>query len=423
MAKITRRDFLIGSAAGSTLLGLGAGGSALAQLGVGGQDKFDLVIKGGEVLDPSQNLRARRDIGIRNALVAALEPDIPAARAAQMIDAGGKLVIPGIVDLHAHVFPQGSAIGLPADELVPFTATTTYISAGDAGANNFSAFKHYVIAQARSRIYAFLHISNIGLAGFPVGEMLNIDYASIDLAAKVLAENQDVLLGMKVRESLDVVGANGLEPLRRALEAVKRSGTKTRVMCHIGNAPGDLAQLLDLLRAGDILTHSYSGAGNNTVQQGKVIAAALEAKKRGVIIDVGHGGGSFDYTVAEPAIAQGLAPDTISSDIHAYSGNSPGLPFMPWVMSKFLNLGFSLEQVVTMSTVNPARIIGKVDKLGTLQPGAPADVSILELIEQPVEFVDTRNNKRQGTRYLKPVQTVRAGRAYGRPFPSPFGYP
>jgi dihydroorotase len=423
MAKITRRDFLIGSAAGGALLGLGAGGSAMAQLGVGGQDKFDLVIKGGEVLDPSQNLRARRDIGIRNAVIAALEPEIPAARAAQTIDAGGKLVIPGIVDLHAHVFPQGSAIGLPADELVPFTATTTYVSAGDAGANNFSALKHYVIAQARSRIYAFLHISSIGLAGFPVGEMFNIDYAAVDLAAKVLAENQDVLLGMKVRESLDVVGTNGLEPLKRALEAVKRSGTRTRVMCHIGNAPGDLGQLLDLLRAGDILTHSYSGAGNNTVQQGKVIAAALEAKKRGVIIDVGHGGGSFDYTVAEPAIAQGLAPDTISSDIHAYSGNSPGLPFMPWVMSKFLNMGFSLEQVVTMSTVNPARIIGKVEKLGTLQLGAPADVAILELIEQPVEFVDTRNNKRQGKRYLKPVQTVRAGRPYGRPFPSPFGYP
>jgi dihydroorotase len=423
MTKITRRDFLIGSATGGALLGLGTSYGALAQLGVGGQDKFDLVIKGGDVLDPSQNLRGRRDIGIRNAVIAALEPEIPTARAAQTIDASGKLVIPGIVDLHAHVFPQGSAIGLPADELVPWTATTTYVSAGDAGANNFSAFKHYVIAQARSRIYAFLHISDIGLAGFPVGEMLNIDYAAVDLAAKVLAENQDVLLGMKVRESLDVVGANGLEPLKRALEAVKRSGTKTRVMCHIGNAPGDLGQLLDLLRAGDILTHAYSGAGNNTVQQGRVIAAALEAKKRGVIIDVGHGGGSFDYTVAEPAIAQGLTPDTISSDIHAYSGNSPGLPFMPWVMSKFLNMGYSLEHVVAMSTVNPAKIIGKIDKLGTLQLGAPADVAILDLIEQPVEFVDTRNNKRQGKRYLKPVQTVRAGRPFGRPFPSPFGYP
>ena len=421
MNTVTRRNFVL--AAGGAAPALMLGGTAWAQLGVGGPDKFDLVIKGGDVVDPSQNLHARRDIGIRNARIAAVEPDIALTAAAQVLDATGKLVTPGLVDLHAHVFPQGSAIGLPADELVPYTATTTYISAGDAGANNFSAFKHHVIAQARSRILSFLHISSIGLAGFPVGEMLNIDYAQIDLAAKTLAENQDVLLGMKVRESLDVVGTNGLEPLRRALEALKRSGTRGRLMCHIGNAPGDLRELLDLLRPGDILTHAYSGAGNNTVQQGKVIAAALEAKKRGVIIDVGHGGGSFDYTVAEPAIEQGLGPDTISSDIHAYSGNSPGRPFLPWVMSKFLNMGFSLEQVVAMATINPAKVIGKVDKLGTLQIGAPADVSILDLVEQAVEFVDTRNNKRQGKRYLVPVQTVRAGRPFGRPYPSPFTYP
>jgi dihydroorotase len=142
-----------------------------------------------------------------------------------------------------------------------------------------------------------------------------------------------------------------------------------------------------------------------------------------VIFDVGHGGGSFDYTVAEPAIAQGLTPDTIGSDIHAVSANTPGMPYLPWVMSKFLNLGFSLEQVVAMATVNPARLINRVDKLGTLQVGAPADVSILELVEAPVTFVDTRKNTREGTRWLKPVQLVRAGRPFGRPYPQPFGYP
>ena len=306
---------------------------------------------------------------------------------------------------------------------MPFTATTTYVSAGDAGGNNFSAFKHYVIAQARSRILAFVHISSIGLAGFPLGEMKDIDYANVDLAAKTIAENQDVVLGVKVRESIDVVGNNGLEPLRRARLAAERSGTNARVMCHIGNAPGNLSELLDLLRPGDILTHAYSGAGNNTVQNGQLIAAALEAKKRGVIIDVGHGGGSFSYAVAEPAIQQGLLPDTISSDLHAYSGNSPGMPFLPWVMSKFLNMGFTLEQVVSMATERPAKLIGKIDKLGTLQVGAPADVSIMELIEGLVEFVDTVKNVRKGNRFLKPVQTVRAGRAFGKPFPSPFSYP
>ena len=422
MNRSSRREVLKAGAflGGSALFGAGA---AFAQLGVGGPNRYDLVIRGGEVLDPSQGLRGKRDVAIKNAKIAAIEREIPAEMGAQTLDAAGRLVVPGLVDLHAHVYPQGSAIGLPADELVPFTSTTTYVSAGDAGGNNFSAFKHYVIGQARSRIYAFVHISAIGLAGFPVGEMKEIEYANVDLAAKTMAENPDVVLGVKVRETIEVVGTNGIEPLRRARLAAERAGTNARVMCHIGNAPGNLADVLDLLRPGDILTHSYSGAGNNTVQDGKVIAAALEAKKRGVLIDVGHGGGSFSYAVAEPAIQQGLVPDTISSDIHAYSGNSPGMPFLPWVMSKFLNMGFSLEQVISLATEKPAKIIGKVDKLGTLQVGAPGDVAILELVEGAVEFVDTVKNTRKGTRYLKPVQTIRAGRPYGRPFPAPFSYP
>jgi dihydroorotase len=184
-----------------------------------------------------------------------------------------------------------------------------------------------------------------------------------------------------------------------------------------------LSDLLDLLRPGDILTHSYSGAGNNTVRDGQVLPAALEAKARGVIIDVGHGGGSFAYPVAEPAIQQGLVPDTIGSDVHAVSINTPGMPYLPWVMSKFLNLGFSLEQVIAMATINPAKVIGRVDGLGTLNVAAPADVSILELVEEPVTFVDTLNNQRRGTRWLRPVDTVRAGRPFGRPYPAPFSYP
>ena len=420
MTSVARRAFLRGSSAAA----VGALWPSALLTGIARADlRFDLVIRGGEVVDPSVGLRGKRDVGIRWGVVAAVEPGIPADRSAQSIDATGKLVLPGLVDLHAHVYPQASALGLPADELVPFTATTTYVSAGDAGANNFSAFKHYIVAQSRSRIFAFVHISSIGLAGFPVGEELNLDYLDVEAAARTVAENADIAIGVKVRISKNVVGANALEPLKRALAAAERAGGGARVMCHIGDAPGDLTQLLELLRPGDILTHTYSGAGNNTVQDGRLLPAALAAKKRGVIIDVGHGGGSFDYTVAEPAIAQGLAPDTISSDIHAVSGNTPGMPYLPWVMSKFLNLGFSLEEVVAMATVNPARVIGRVDKLGTLQVGAPADVSIVELVEAPVNFVDTRKNTRPGSRWLKPVQTVRAGRPFGRPYPQPFGYP
>lgn len=395
---------------------------SFGQQGLGPIDGYDLIITGGRVIDPSQKFDQIADIGIRNQKIVEIKPQLT-KKSAQTINASGKIITPGLIDLHAHCYPQASAIGLPADELVYLTGTTTFVDAGDAGANNFSAFKHYIAAQARSRMYAFLHISSIGLAGFPVGEMKNMEYANIDLAARTLNENTDILLGIKVRESLDVVGENGIEPLRRAVLAAERSGVKgARVMCHIGNAPGDLSVLLDTLRPGDILTHAYSGAGNNTVQNGKLIAAALEAKKRGVIIDVGHGGGSFDFTIAEPAIQQGLIPNTISSDLHAYSGNSPSIPYLPNVMSKFLTLGFTINEVIAMTTSHPGKIINRDPLLGTLKNGASADITIFDLVEKPTEWLDTKGNKRLGQMAFVPFQTIRGGVPYGRPFPSPFSY-
>ena len=384
------------------------------------EDKLDLVIRGGHVVDPSQDLDGVRDIGIRNGAIASVAADIPAARGRHAIDASGCLVTPGIVDLHAHVYPYGSAIGLPADELVPLSCTTTAVSAGDAGANNFAGFRRLAVAHSRTRLYAFVHIANHGLAGFPVPEMMNIDHADVDAAARAVIENRDIALGIKVRQTRNIVGEHGLEPLRRAIAAAELAGGGARVMCHIGDVPSTLAALLDMLRPGDIVTHAFSGAGNNIVKDGRVIDAARAAQARGVIIDVGHGAGSFDYTVAEAALAQGLPPTTISSDIHAFSSSAPGRPYMPWVMSKFLNLGFSLSDVVAMSTVVPARIIDRVEKLGTLQAGAPADVAIMRLVEEPVRFVDTRGNTRQGTRYLAPVQTIRGGIPFGGPHAVPF---
>jgi dihydroorotase len=382
MRQRSRRNFIGALAAAAACGGLGSIAKAV-HAAMGPNDKFDLVIKGGDVLDPSQKLRARRD---------------------------------------------GSAIGIPADELVPYQATATVVSAGDAGANNFAAFRRHIAAQTRTRMYAFVHIANIGLAGFPVPELFNIDYADAQAAAKALAENADMVLGIKVRMSENVIARHGLEPLKRAIAACDMAGTRGKVMCHIGGVQSRalMSEILDTLRAGDILTHSYSGApnnagdGTNIVQDGKLLASALAAKRRGVVFDVGHGGGSFDYTIAEAAIAQGATPDTISSDIHVFSGNTPGMPFLTWVMSKFLNLGFTLEQVIAMATVNPARVIGRMPNLGTLQVGAPGDVSILEVVEGPVRFVDTRKNEREGKVHLRPVQTVAAGVPFGRPFNAPF---
>jgi len=424
MPALSRRDFL--STAGSFALAAASGASADAAMGP--NDKFDLVIKGGDVLDPSQSLRGKRDIGIRYGMIEAVEAEIPAARAERLLDASGKLVTPGLIDLHSHVFPYGSAIGIPADELVAHQCTTTCVSAGDAGANNFAAFRRHIVGQTRTRLYAFIHIANTGLTPFPVAELYNIDFAQVDACAKAIGENADIALGAKVRMSENVIAKHGLEPLKRAIMACEKSGTAAKIMCHIGGVetPQLMSQILDTLRPGDVLTHCYSGAPNNAgqftniVQDGKLLPAALEAKRRGVSFDIGHGGGSFDYTVAEAAIAQGAMPDTISSDIHVFSGNSPGMPYLPWVMSKFLGLGFSLEQVVTMTTTSPAKIINRMPKLGTLQVGAPGDVAIMEWVEGPVWFVDTRNNRREGKAYLKPVQTVTAGVPFGRPYSSPF---
>jgi dihydroorotase len=383
--------------------------------------KYELVVANGDVLDPSQKLHGRRDIGIRFGQIAAVAPSIPADRAVQRIDAAGKLVTPGLVDLHTHFCPY-IGLGLPPDELVPITCTTTAVSAGDAGWQTWGAFRMLALPHSRTRLFAFVHIASIGLAGgLAPGEMLNIAYANVDGCAKVVAENPETVLGVKVRITDSVVGQNGLEPLRRARAAAEMAGKGARVMCHIGAAPGNLADLLDLLRPGDILTHSYSGAGNNTVQNGLLLPAARAAKQRGVIIDVGHGGGSFDFTVCEPAMQQGMPPDVISSDIHSVSINTPGYPTLPWVMSKFLALGVSLEDVVAKATIEPAKVIGRIPGLGTLQVGAPADLSIMEVVDGPVEFVDTRNNKRTGQRKLLPFLTIRGGRPFGRPpLPTPF---
>jgi len=418
-----RRRFVAGMGA----FALGAMSGAV-RAAMGPDDKFDLVIKGGELLDPALKLRGKRDIGIRFAKIEAIEADIPAARANRVLDAAGKLVLPGLVDLHSHVYPYGSAIGIPADELIPFQGTTTLVSAGDAGAHNFAAFRRYVMAATRSRLYAFVNIANIGLSGFPEPELYHLGFAQAESAGRTVAENADIALGVKVRTSENVIAQAGTEPLKRAIRACEIAGGGAKIMCHIGGVatPQLMSEILDLLRPGDILTHCYSGAPNlkgaftNIVQDGKLLPAALSAKKRGVIFDIGHGGGSFDFTIAEPAIQQGAGPDTISSDIHVFSGNSPGMPYLTWVMSKFMALGFTLEQVVQMASATPARLINRMPMLGSLQVGAPGDASLVELVQGPVEFVDTRNNKRSGKAYIKPVTAVLAGVPFGRPYQSPF---
>src|SRR5438874_9333213 len=285
MSKLSRRQFLSGSAAAALSRHL----ANPAYAAVGPHDKFDLVIKGGDVLDPSQSLRGKRDIGIRWGVIEAVEAEIPAARASKTIDASGKLVTPGLVDLHCHVYPYGSAIGIPADELVQFQGTTTVVSAGDAGVNNLAALRRYIVAQSRARMYAFVHIANNGLSAFPVAELYNIDNAQVEACAMALAENPDFLIGVKVRMSENVIFKHGLEPLKRGIQACEMCCWPGKLMVPSGGVESKelMSEILNLLRPGDVLTHAYSGAPNiagiftNIVQDGKLLPAALAAKQRG----------------------------------------------------------------------------------------------------------------------------------------------
>ena len=387
---------------------------------------YDLLVKNGTVVDPAQTLHAARDVAIKNGQIAGLLARGTPVKALQSIDAAGNIVTPGLVDLHCHYYHQVSGIGLPADEMMALTATTTAVDAGDAGYSTFPGFRHFIMGAARTRHFAFIHISAIGLAGDPIaiGELFNIDYAQVDKCAKAVAENRDVVLGVKVRLSKNVVGNNGIEPLRRAIAAAELAGPWARVMAHIGNCDAPLAEVLDMMRPGDIITHVYSGAfgKNNIVENGVLLPAALRAKQRGVLFDVGHGGGSFDFTICEAALKGGLPPDTISSDVHSASIQSPSLPLFPNVLSKFLALGFTLDETIAKATVIPAQIIGRVAGLGTLTVGAPADVAVFRLVEGPATFLDTMGNTRRGTKKLEPVNVIKGGRPHGLPFPNPFTY-
>ena len=246
MTAAARRQFL---QFGGSLALCGAMPQTL-QAAMGPNDKFDLLIRNANVLDPSQNLSGRHDIGIRYGQIESIAPTIAAERGARVMDVGGKLVTPGLIDLHCHSYPYGSAIGIPADELVAHQCKTTVVSAGDAGANNFAAFRRFIVPASRTRQYAFVHIAVAGLAGFPVPELFNIDYAQPEAAARAVAENADILLGVKARMSENVIARHGTEPLKRAIRGCELSGVPAKVMCHIGGVADRalMSELLDLLR-------------------------------------------------------------------------------------------------------------------------------------------------------------------------------
>jgi dihydroorotase len=370
---------------------------------------FDLLIKGGEVVDPGGGRGGQLDVAIKRDRIAAVDRDIPAEAAFRVIDASGQYVTPGLVDLHTHVYHHVTFWGIDPGPVAARSGVTTWLDVGSAGAYNWPGFREYIVKPSDVRIYGLLNISAIGLTA-STGELLNLDYCDVDLCCKLIDRHRDLILGVKARIDRNTTGPSGIEPLRRARQAAERC--ELPLMVHIGIGPPSVEEVLALLRPGDILTHCFTGQSMRIVDQhGALLEAARRAWDTGVIMDIGHGAGSFSFETAEALIGAGYRPDVISSDIHQLSINGP-LFDLPTCMSKFLALGLSLEQVVHAATARPAAALDLPD-VGTLRPGALADVALFRVHEGRFAFYDIHMNRREGTQLIRNTLTI----AGGRPLP------
>jgi dihydroorotase len=370
---------------------------------------YDLVISGGTVIDPASGRHEPADVAIADGRIEAVGGGLRTGDAAAVIDATDGLVVPGLVDLHVHVYPGVADLSVEPDPTCLGRGATTVVDAGSAGANTFPGFRRYVIEPSRGRILAYLNISATGQIDPFLGELHDLRFADPERAARVAEANPDVIVGFKVRVSEMLAGPNGLAGLDRALEAGR--ATNLPVMVHIGGTPFDIEEVLGRLRPGDIVTHSYTGwnPGGLVTDAGRVVAAAGEARARGVRFDVGHGAGSFTWPVAEAALADGFLPDTVSSDLHRFNIASP-VHDLVTTLSKFLLLGLPLDDVIAMATTAPAAALGPAGTtLGRLEVGAEADVTVLGRESGRFELTDSAGTARTAGERLVPVAVVRAG--------------
>jgi dihydroorotase len=378
-----------------------------------GSPEYDLLIKGGKVIDPSQQLETVMDVAVTSGKIAGLAADITASQARQVIHAEGKIVTPGLIDIHTHVFPFVGPYGISADPHCVWKGVTTVVDAGTAGDFTFPAFRRYDIERAATRIRALLHVVSIGMvAGSTpnMGELEDLRYCVPKLAVERAQQNLDVIVGFKIRFSKEYTGPNDLEGMERAREAA--GAAHLPLMCHIAGPYSPLGEFLSRMRKGDIWTHCFNGRPHGILDAtGTVKQEVLEARQRGVRFDVGHGAGSFSFDVAGKCLEQGFPPDTISTDL--YSANVHGPVYdMPTTISKFLLLGMPLPEIICRTTVNAVETFDFQEEIGTLKPGAEADVSVFEIQEGNFTFTDSYGKTRQGRQKLAPVVTVRAGKLF-----------
>lgn len=370
--------------------------------------RFELLIKGGHVLDPAAGLTGLLDVAVDGGTIAAVDAGIPVEAAARVIDAGGQLVTPGLIDLHTHIYPGATYWGIRPDPVAAVSGVTTWVDAGSAGAFNIQGMRDYLKRTSRVRAYAFLNISSIGLVAGAL-ELRSMDFCDVALCVKLARLNADFVRGVKVRMGTGTSGEHGIEPLRRALDAAQQLDLP--LMVHISSTPPEIDEVCDLLRAGDLLTHAFTaGTMRLTEADGRPREAVRRALDRGVLLDMGHGGGGFAFEVAEPLAAVGIRPHILSTDLHQASLWGPVYD-LPTCIAKGLVLGMSLPDVIRASTDTPARVLGLQGKIGTLRPGARADMSLFQMEQGDFSLVDTRRVQRSAPTRLHSTLTLVAGRA------------
>jgi len=372
---------------------------------------FDLVLRGGRVVDPSQNLDAVTDVAFANGKVAAVGNALKVEGGTEVREVSGHIVAPGLIDLHTHVYWGGTSIGIDAEEFCRTSGVTTAVDTGSAGPGNFAGFRKHVIEPSQVRILAYLHISHAGIYGYShrvmVGESEEIRLMNPIDAVQVADANRDLIVGIKVRVGRNSSGTSGIVPLEMALEVANEVGMP--LMAHIDHPPPSYEEVVSRLRPGDVLTHAFRPFPNAPcTAQGTVKQVVLEARERGVLFDIGHGKGSFAFKTARAMLANGFYPDTISSDVHILCINGPAFDQVT-TMSKFLCMGMPLSHVVKASTVNAAMALRRPE-LGSLKPGSVGDATLISIQEGKFDYVDVVGEHLIGDRKIVSEGVVIAGR-------------
>jgi dihydroorotase len=366
-----------------------------------------IALMGGMVIDPSQGIYETRDIILADGVVSRIDEKSEPSSDSKQYDLSGKVVVPGLIDLHTHVYWGVSHYGIEADRHCLARGVTTVLDVGSAGSFTFPGFRRYVIDRSQTQIFAYLHVAGEGMISPDVGELEDIRWIDTERAVRMCEEHRDIIRGIKVRLTPSIVGENG----RQALAKARRVADEARLplMVHPNGSHVSIRNILKQMKPGDIVTHCFHGKKTGILDERKKLrAAVLEARERGVLFDVGHGKGSFSFEVARGALDQGFLPDTISSDLHTYSLPGPAVDLVT-TMSKFLHMGLSLQEVVQKTTLAPSKALGAESELGTLRIGTVADVSVLEVIEGEFELDDCEGEKITAKQLLRPSMIVSKG--------------